>query len=38
MAKAIRDHTGGPDVPVWEDVPVGQPGPGEARIRQTAVG
>lgn len=39
MAKAIRfHHTGGPEVLVWEDVPVGQPGPGEARIRQTAVG
>ncbi len=39
MAKAIRfHHTGGPEVLVWEDIPVGQPGPGEARIRQTAVG
>lgn len=39
MAMAIRVHrTGGPDVLTWEDVPVGDPGPGEARIRHTAVG
>jgi len=38
MPKAIRIHqTGGPDTLKWEDVEVGQPGPGEARIRQTAV-
>ena len=39
MTNAIRFHkTGGPDVLVWEQVNVGKPGPGEARIRQTAVG
>jgi NADPH2:quinone reductase len=37
--KAIRVHEpGGPDVLRWEDVTVGEPGPGEARIRHTAVG
>lgn len=39
MAKAIRIHeTGGPEVLVWEDVEVGDPGPGEALVRHTAVG
>jgi len=39
MAKAIRIHqTGGPDVLRLEDVPVGDPGPGEARVRHTACG
>jgi NADPH2:quinone reductase len=39
MPKAIRFYqTGGPDVLVWEDVEVGKPGPGEARVRHTAVG
>jgi NADPH:quinone reductase len=39
MAKAIRFHqTGGPDVLRMEDVPVGEPGRGEARVRQTFVG
>jgi len=39
MPHAIRFHeTGGPDVLVWEEVEVGDPGPGEARVRQTAVG
>ncbi|MGY4307143.1 NADPH2:quinone reductase [Bradyrhizobium sp. USDA 4369] len=39
MTNAIRFHkTGGPEVLVWEDVTVGKPGPGEARIRHTAVG
>jgi NADPH2:quinone reductase len=39
MTHAIRFHqTGGPEVLVWEDVEVGKPGPGEARIRHTAVG
>ena len=39
MTHAIRFHkTGGPEVLVWEDVAVGEPGPGEARIRHTAVG
>lgn len=39
MAKAIRIHeTGGPEVLKYEDVEVAAPGPGEIRIRQTAVG
>jgi NADPH2:quinone reductase len=39
MPKAIRFHQpGGPEVLVWEEVPVGRPGPGEARVRHTAVG
>src|ERR1700730_6265408 len=39
MTHAIRFHkTGGPQVLVWEEVQVGKPGAGEARIRHTAVG
>ena len=39
MTHAIRfHHTGGPEVLVWEEVKLGKPGPGEARIRHTAVG
>jgi NADPH2:quinone reductase len=39
MTHAIRFHqTGGPEVLVWEEVKLGKPGPGEARIRHTAVG
>src|ERR1700746_3019981 len=39
MVHAIRFHkTGAPEVLVWEEVNVGKPGPGEARIRHTAVG
>lgn len=39
MTHAIRFHkTGGPEVLVWEEVNVGKPGQGEARIRHTAVG
>lgn len=39
MTRAIRIHeTGGPEVLRWEEVEVGRPGPGEARIRQTAIG
>jgi NADPH2:quinone reductase len=39
MTHAIRFHqTGGPDVLKWEEVEVGQPGPGEARVRHAAVG
>jgi NADPH:quinone reductase len=39
MTKAIRIHeTGGPEVLRWEDVEVGNPGPGQVRIRHTAVG
>jgi NADPH2:quinone reductase len=37
--KAIRVHEpGGAEVLRWEDVTVGEPGPGEARVRHTAVG
>jgi NADPH2:quinone reductase len=37
--KAIRVHEpGGPEVLRWEDVTVGDPGPGEARVKHTAVG
>src|ERR1700761_63339 len=39
MTHAIRFHkTGGPEGLVWEEVAVGKPGPGEARIRHTAIG
>ena len=39
MTHAIRFHkTGGPDVLAWEDVQVGKPAPGEARVRHTAIG
>ncbi|TKD12802.1 quinone oxidoreductase family protein [Polyangium fumosum] len=39
MAHAVRFHeTGGPDVLRWEEVAVGSPGPGEARVRHAAVG
>ena len=39
MPHAIRIHeTGGPDVLRWEEVEVGSPGPGEVRLRQTAIG
>jgi NADPH2:quinone reductase len=39
MVKAVRVHTyGGPEALVYEDVDPGAPGPGQARIRQTAVG
>ncbi len=38
-AKAIQVHAvGGPEVMKWEDVDVPDPGPGEVRIRQHAVG
>ena len=39
MAKAIRFHQhGGPEVLQYEDVQVGDPGAGQARIRHTAIG
>ena len=39
MAKAIRMHqTGGPEVLRLEDVEVGDPGPGQVRLRHVAVG
>ena len=39
MAKAVRFYeAGGPDVLRLEDLPVGEPGEGEVRIRHSAVG
>jgi len=39
MPRAIRIHkTGGPEVLEWEDLDVGEPAPGQVRIRQEAVG
>lgn len=39
MPKAIRVHqTGGPEVLRWEEVNIGEPSEGQARIRHTAVG
>jgi NADPH2:quinone reductase len=39
MAKAVRYHKqGGPEVMVYEDVQVAEPGAGQARIRHTAIG
>ena len=39
MAQAVRFHqTGGPEVLKLEQVAVGDPGPGQARIRHVAVG
>jgi NADPH2:quinone reductase len=39
MPKAIRiQKQGGPEVMQWDDVQVGDPGPGEARVRHKAVG
>lgn len=39
MTRAIRVHEyGGPEVLKWEAVEVGPPGPGEVKIRQTAIG
>ena len=39
MTHAIRIHeTGGPEVLKWEQVEVGDPGPGEVKIRQEAAG
>jgi NADPH:quinone reductase len=38
MSKAFRFHEhGGPEVLLFEDVEVGEPGPGQVRIRNTAV-
>jgi NADPH2:quinone reductase len=39
MPKSVRFYQpGGLEVLVWEEVDVGKPGPGEARVRHTAVG
>jgi len=38
MSKAIRfDRTGGPEVLILETVEVGDPGPGQARVRHTCI-
>nr|VFK58331.1 MAG: NADPH2:quinone reductase [Candidatus Kentron sp. TUN]VFK63348.1 MAG: NADPH2:quinone reductase [Candidatus Kentron sp. TUN]VFK67213.1 MAG: NADPH2:quinone reductase [Candidatus Kentron sp. TUN] len=39
MPKAIRIHKpGGPEALRWEDIPVGDPGANQVRIRHTAIG
>jgi NADPH2:quinone reductase len=39
MSHAIRIHRpGGPEVLKWEEVDVGEPGPGQVRLRQEAAG
>ncbi|MDH3581160.1 MAG: quinone oxidoreductase, partial [Hyphomicrobiales bacterium] len=39
MTHAIQIHeTGGPDVMKWEEVEVSDPGEGQVRLKQTAVG
>ena len=39
MVQAIQFHsTGGPEVLQWEEVTVGDPGPGEIRVKHTAIG
>jgi NADPH:quinone reductase len=39
MSHAIQVHDyGGPDILKWEKVEIGAPGPGEVKIKQTAVG
>jgi NADPH2:quinone reductase len=39
MTKAIRIHAyGGPELMQWEDVPLPEPGPGEALVHHEAVG
>ncbi|HMF69217.1 MAG TPA: alcohol dehydrogenase catalytic domain-containing protein, partial [Phyllobacterium sp.] len=39
MVKAVRIHQhGGPEVLTYEDISIGTPGPGEAHIRNEAIG
>jgi NADPH:quinone reductase len=39
MIKAVRIHAnGGPEVLRWEECEIAPPGPGEARVRHTAIG
>jgi len=39
MPHAIRiDETGGPEKLRWEEVQVGEPGPGQVRVKNTAIG
>ena len=38
LVKGVRIHShGGPDVMSWEDIELAPPGPGEARVRHTAI-
>lgn len=37
--KAIRiEQAGGPEVMTWQDISLPAPGPGEVRLRHTAIG
>ena len=39
MVQAIRfEKTGGPDVLIWQQISVDRPGPGQVRLKHTAVG
>jgi NADPH2:quinone reductase len=39
MPHAIRiDRSGGPEVLQWEEIEVGSPGPGQVRLKQSAIG
>jgi NADPH2:quinone reductase len=39
MTHALRIHApGGPEALIWEEIEVGEPRPGEARLRQRAIG
>src|SRR5881227_1603355 len=39
MPKAIRfSKPGGPEVMQWEEIQLGEPAPGEVRVRHTAIG
>jgi NADPH2:quinone reductase len=39
MAQAIRVHSpGGPEVLEWQEIEVGEPGPGQVKLRQQAAG
>lgn len=39
MPKVVRVHeTGGPEVLKYEDIEIGEPGPGEVRVRHAAIG
>ena len=39
MPKAIRVYEyGGPEVMRFEDVPLAEPGPGQIRVKQAAIG
>jgi len=39
MNRVVRIHeTGGPEVLTWDELEIGDPGPGQVRLRQTAIG